>query len=392
MTDMTMGAILLAREAEQSANVSSLVAEAARATGASPFKMMREIMMLKGAPSHMTEREYFDFQLYDPSLSKDEKRAFIGVAGSCRLNLKLSPPNLTDLRGLLRDKVALTALASQLGLPTTETQALFTLDRRMGNLPCLRNVDEVEQFLKHEARYPLFGKPVRGCQAMGTVGIDSLDAGGAELCLAGGATVPARALAEEIVTNYPEGYTFQSWVVQHPEIIRYTGKSVGTVRLVTVVEEDTPRVLYALWKIPSATATSDNFWQTGNMLCRVDHRTGEVEACRTGKGLQTRWIEAHPDTGLPIKGFRIPNWDAIAGLALDAHAIFPVNGLLGWDIAVGPNGGVLVECNENPGHDFYQLSTGRGALSPELQATFDRVIARNKRLIKEQNTLIGEKY
>ncbi|MBK1635479.1 sugar-transfer associated ATP-grasp domain-containing protein [Rhodovulum adriaticum] len=392
MADISMDTALVEKESAKGGNVSGLVAQAAKQSGVSPFKMMREIMMMKRAPCHMTEHEYFEFQLYDPSLSKEQKRAFVGMDGSFKLNLKLAPPRLTQMRGFLRDKVVFTGLLRQLGLATTETQAVVAVDRRMGTMPCLRSVEDIERFLRDQARYPLFGKPVRGSRALGTVGIEGLDEAGQRLRLANGKTVALRALAEEIITDFPEGYMFQSRVVQHPDIARFAGDSVGTVRLVTVIEEDTPRVLYALWKIPAPTSMSDNYWQAGNMLCRLDAATGEVQACRTGKGLETQWLDTHPATGLPLKGFRIPNWDKVVAAALDAHAIFPVNGMLGWDIAVGPEGGIVIETNANPGHEFYQLSTGRGILSPDMQAVFDRVIARNERVTDELNRLAREKY
>lgn len=380
MADISAGGILVAKNERKGGYVGGLVAEAARREGVSPFRMLREILMVRRAPGRMTEQEYFDFELHSPALGKQEKRQFVGRRGNAGLNLSLSPPLLNHMRGFLRDKVAFTALLQTFGLPTTETQALVSRDRKLGTLPCLRDAEDIVRFLSGEARYPLFCKPVRGSRAVGTAAIDAIDAGTGRAMLADGSSVAVWGLAEEILRDFPDGYMFQTKVAQHPEVAALTGNAVGTVRIVTVIEEDSPRVLYAVWKIPSPSAMSDNFWQAGSLLCRLDHETGEVLACRSGKGAETRWHDTHPATGRPFAGLHLPNWDKITKVAVDAHAIFPINGMLGWDIAIGPEGGIVIECNANPGHEFYQLATKRGILNPEMQAIFDRVIARNRRI------------
>lgn len=63
------------------------------------------------------------------------------------------------------------------------------------------------------------------------------------------------------------------------------------------------------------------------------------------------------------------------------HGAAPVNGVLGWDIALTPKGGVLIECNENSGDMLYQLAEDRGILNPAFRAIFAEVEARNAAIL-----------
>ncbi|QQP41817.1 Hypothetical protein FKW44_016292 [Caligus rogercresseyi] len=74
-------------------------------------------------------------------------------------------------------------------------------------------------------------------------------------------------------------------LTQHKALAKITGKAIGCVRIVTAMDTAEPRAVYSVWKIPSANAMSDNFWQDGSMLADLDLETGKVKACRMGKGL-----------------------------------------------------------------------------------------------------------
>lgn len=322
-------------------------------------------------------------QVYLPSHSPEAKREFVGEKGSFQLNLKLAPPYTTHMRGFLTDKVALTGLFEHLGLPTTRVQAVFAKYRTLGTMPVLRDAAAIARFLTDEARYPLFGKPVRGYQAIGSVRLEDCDRTQGMVTYSNGRSVPVADLAAEIVAKHEEGFVFQDVVVQHREITERIGSAVGTVRVVTVVEDETPRPLYAVWKIPSPKAMSDNFWQSGSMLAALDLATGEILQVRRGTGPATEWIDAHPVSGKALKDWRLPEWQSVLDLAVAVHGVVPINGILGWDIAITDAGALCIECNENTAHTLYQLANGRGVMNADFNPVFDRVIARNARLLAE---------
>ena len=387
MTD-TQTKILVDRRTVKLPAIADLVKKAAAREGIGAGRVMREMFRLAVRRGGLTQREYFAYHLYRKSLSWDQKREFIGEMESYRLNLRLSPPGLTRMRGFLNDKITHTALWRAWGIPTTRTQAMFSRDRWLGPVPTLRDRDAVVDFLKGDAVYPLFGKPVEGLQSLGAVYIEAVDVAAGTATLLTGRTVGIEALADEIVREFPDGYMFQDAEPQHPEISELLGPALSCPRLVTIIEDDRPTVLYAYWKIAAYNGVSDNFWQKDTMLAKIDVATGTVTNCITGKGPDETQVETHPVSGKPVLGYRIPFWAEAVEMVQNAHAIFPINGCLGWDVAFGPKGPVLIECNDNTGHDTYQLVAGHGALHPSLKERFDRVIARNKRIAADRKARV----
>ncbi len=346
----------------------------AKRFGVGPFKQMREMTALRWGPGKLASHEYFSTGAYDPNLSKAQKQAFVGKIGSYELNVAASPMKLTGTRAFLRDKVMYTSLLTQLGLTTTYTQAVVHTERQFGNIATLRTPAEVEAFLRGSATYPLFAKPCEGAASVGSALIEGQD--GDVLRLGNGRCVDVAAFSHEIITDYPEGFILQSAVKQHEAMSAMTGASVGTLRVVTVRDENGISPLYTVWKVPSPTAMSDNFWQSGSMVALIDDDTGRVRQCNIGSGPAAQWLDHHPVSGLAFEGYQIPHWDKVMDVACRAHGLFPEFGIVGWDIAVGQDGPIIIECNDNPFHVLWQLAAGEGIRNdrflPRLEAATKR--------------------
>ena len=64
----------------------------------------------------------------------------------------------------------------------------------------------------------------------------------------------------------------------------------------------------------------------------------------------------HPNTGMILPGFSIPEWPKVKALTIAAAEKLEGVGWVGWDVAVLENGDVeLVEGNHDPGHDVIQM-------------------------------------
>ncbi len=218
-------------------------------------------------------------------------------------------------------------------------------------------------------------------QALGSARIDQVDADTGTASLSNGDVVSMREMAEEIVADYPDGYAFQSVAEQHSELTKRVGPALATLRFVTVIEDNHPYSLYSVWKLPGENAMADNTWQPGSLMCGMNIESGAVESCILGSGPGQESVDTHPITGEQITGFEIPYFEESKKLVETAHSIFPVNSMLGWDVGITEDGPVLIECNHNPAHEFLQTVTGRPTLTPEMQATFDRVVKRTTRTI-----------
>ena len=72
-------------------------------------------------------------------------------------------------------------------------------------------------------------------------------------------------------------------------------------------------------------------------------------------------MEEHPDSHIPFLGREIPFYREAAGLAMSAHRLFPSLRTVGWDVAVTPDGPVLIEGNHNWDMEMLQIVHRKGA-------------------------------
>lgn len=372
---------LLAAPEKPSPPASELIVEVARKYGVSPFRQFGQMLRLWAGQNRMEFSQYYKNAIYRKELSRTEKGQFVGERGSLRLNNRLSPRLVTEHRALVHDKVLYGLTMERMGFPVPTIQAVASRLRYYGKLRTLTEASQIEEFLLNEARYPLFVKPEEGMGSVGSALITGIDRDSRELTLSNGTRIDLRAFASEVLEEYSEGFLFQDAVIQHPALSKVAGQAVGTIRVVTVAPTDSPEVLYTLWKVPSPTAMSDNYWQAGSMMAELDPATGIVRQCRRGAGPTQEVIETHPVSKASFAGMQIPHWDAVLKLATDAHRLVPQIGVLGWDIAVAEDGPLIIEGNANPHHMLFQLATGRGILNDDFAPILQRVEARAAKLV-----------
>lgn len=144
----------------------------------------------------------------------------------------------------------------------------------------------------------------------------------------------------------------EDWIVQHESISAIYDKSVNPIRIITVSQNGNCNVLYATITIGNGREVANT--SLGDMAARVDLTSGEI----TSPAQTDTWqvYENHPITGHTIPGFKIPYWDDIIKLVDQASRVVPEIGYVGWDIAVTPEGPILIEGNNSPGWTSQQLS------------------------------------
>ena len=83
---------------------------------------------------------------------------------------------------------------------------------------------------------------------------------------------------------------------------------------------------------------------------------------RTDLGVRpdSTWHAVHPITGAPIEGRVLPHWPAVLELARRAHGLIGDRVVVGWDIAILPDGPCLVEGNGRPDVDILQRHYQQG--------------------------------
>ena len=168
-------------------------------------------------------------------------------------------------------------------------------------------------------------------------------------------------------------YLLEEPIIQHDEINRLHPCSINTIRMVTIYnkEKKQGKVAVAYFRIGNGKCV-DNF-NSGGMVVPIDKKSGSILYPAQDKAGNLYYN--HPLTNTAIVGYKIPMFQKAIKLAEELSGIIPEMGVVGWDIAITPKGPVVVEGNEFPGHDIYQLpphrTDGIGVL-PEFEKILGR--------------------
>jgi hypothetical protein len=120
-----------------------------------------------------------------------------------------------------------------------------------------------------------------------------------------------------------------------------------TIRLITCLDEELRPVLTNAYLRSLAKLEPD--WDVGRIedfAASIDLETGALGRMTGDKPeCLSEWFDRHPITGAAVTGRVVPCWPEIAALGVKAHRIVPERVMIGWDVAVTPDGPVLLEGN-----------------------------------------------
>lgn len=197
--------------------------------------------------------------------------------------------------------------------------------------------EDVLEFMKKHSTFmakPVVGTCGKGIEKINTKDYSSLDE------------------VYSYLTKEGMNYELEEVIIQNHDVARIYPDSINTVRIVTIVDDEgKSHVICAYFRIGNGKYV-DNF-NSGGMVAPVNEETGVVldKAIDKKKNL----YERHPATNALIKGFQFPQWKEALKLVKEASQVVPEMRYIGWDVCFSNQGPVLVEGNEYPGHDIYQL-------------------------------------
>ena len=124
-----------------------------------------------------------------------------------------------------------------------------------------------------------------------------------------------------------------------------------------IVLRDTPErefeLAFAVQRIGAGWTGSVDNGSKGGLIANVNIATGELSEARTLHDLMV--YNVHPDSGHPIKGVVIPNWESIKKGVLEVSSHFPYLDIIAWDILPTPDGFTVIEANTSSGVNIIQL-------------------------------------
>ena len=338
---------------------------AARLDGGKPaFRQLSEMLMLRLRKPPVGISEYFEYGVWHRSITRAMLDEFIGWRQSAALDREF---NEDYSRVLANDKLLNYMVLLTNGYPIPTPLASYTIGgRRIADEKILKTHDEVFSFLTSDA-YPFYVKPISAGYGRGVLGVAGRE--GERFRLFDGRLIGLDEFMAPFDFAPYQGMLFQKPLTSHPDISELTGtKAVSCVRFICFVTPNGPTVHTAFWKITTGANMLDNFshGDYGNCLGSIDVENGRVTRVisRMGPGGQ---IEKHPTTRKRLLGVTLPDWQQAVDLVFSASKHFPGLHLQNWDVALCPDGPVLLELNTESELAVAQAISGRGLMDVRLR-------------------------
>lgn len=149
------------------------------------------------------------------------------------------------------------------------------------------------------------------------------------------------------------GFIVQPLLTNHSALAPLSLGCLADVRIVTAIRPDGVAVVVgrATMRLPTRASATDR----SPLWTLVDSQTGRILSARQ----RGRPVTHHPDSDLALNGHQLPHWPDAVALVTRAHrTAFPRFVSLGWDVALTPDGPVLIEANAGWGAEIMQTLNG----------------------------------
>lgn len=338
-------------------------------SGKSYLAQFAEIIALGFGPGRLAPDEYYQYCLHDDrKYDWTAKQEFLGR----RLENGLIPILKEEWWiGLAHDKLIAYSLLDHFGFPTPEIYAIYHRSNDYPLTPVVRDASTLASYIRTAPKRSFLIKPTRGMWGKSVWAVNAYDDETDSVVLKNQHQLSLDELMERLFNsggNTPTaGALVQELLRPHPTIRSWCGDHICSVRVVTVADEDGPKIISTLWKIATGDSMADNYWEPGNMVVAVDVDTGEVDRPFSGLGLDLKYFDHHPDTGERLTGVVLPDWKEVIDLCLRATSVLSVIPMQAWDIALTDRGPVILEVNVNGGMRLPQLVKQRGLYRGELR-------------------------
>lgn len=217
----------------------------------------------------------------------------------------------------------------------TYNGAIFKIETKNDFFSFLENVFNEERIVH------LFCKPVAGSQGENIFVIDKKT---------------YRKIADDLINLlFSNAFIFQKLILQHEVLKQINYSSINTLRIVTYKnKKNEVEILSGIIRVGRKGAIVDNA-HAGGIRIPFNNETGKM--CAEGLQLIDNGggiFYKHPDTGIIFDKLQIPHYIEVKKIVTKASSLFKFP-LLGWDVAITPNGPIIIEAN----HDFHLLSADR---------------------------------
>lgn len=159
----------------------------------------------------------------------------------------------------------------------------------------------------------------------------------------------AKKVFKEIKDSPPA--ILEGWITQHESLDTVYNDAINCLRIITVYKDCQTYFLAGgmTWgngqKIANASASG--------IVSPVNFENGVLE--KPAADFSGYVYSNHPISGYPLVGFQLPFWKETIEMLKEAAKVVPEVGYIGWDVAITPNGPIIIEGNTTPGYKYYQI-------------------------------------
>lgn len=145
------------------------------------------------------------------------------------------------------------------------------------------------------------------------------------------------------------GFLFQENVKQHPDLNKLNPSCLNTIRFDTFINTDGKiEIMSGYIRMSASNLHVDNIG-SGGCFVNIDMETGKLNKIGylTFKYTGVKVLTEHPITKTIFENFSIPFFSEAKELIIKTAGLMPGLRLVGWDVAIGESGPVLIEGNSD---------------------------------------------
>lgn len=140
-------------------------------------------------------------------------------------------------------------------------------------------------------------------------------------------------------------FVLEEFIAQDTEMQKLSLQSVNTIRMVTFVDDEgLPHLLVSALKSGDKSII-DNVGQ-GGMYTILSEDGRIIYPMIDQNGNQ---YSVHPTTKVDLLSFKVPRFDAMVDMVLEASLVIPEVRYIGWDVALSVDGPCIIEGNSSSG-------------------------------------------
>lgn len=155
-------------------------------------------------------------------------------------------------------------------------------------------------------------------------------------------------------------FIIQEKLKNHPTIDAVYDKSLNTIKLITILNDDgTVDFFDSVMRFGAGGNFVDNA-SRGGVFVGIEEDGTLQEVGYHEPGIKKNLVVpgVHPDTGVQFGGMKIPYWNELLTTAKRFHKFFYGIPSIGWDVAITPDGFVFTETGEDWEIPVYQVTHG----------------------------------